>query len=36
MSESDTLTIAGLSGTTVLQSGLEELKTAWQRTLKEL
>jgi len=36
VSESDTLTIAGLSGTTVLQSGLEELKTAWQRTLKEL
>jgi len=36
VAESDALTIAGLSGKTVLHSSLAELKTAWQRTLKEL
>ncbi|MDY0384146.1 phosphoribosylformylglycinamidine synthase subunit PurL [Trichlorobacter sp.] len=36
VTESDALTIAGLSGKTVLHSSLAELKTAWQRTLKEL
>ena len=31
-----TVTIAGLTGKTVLQSDLEKLKEAWQRPLKEL
>ncbi len=36
VTENDALTIAGLSGKTVLHSDLEALKAAWQRTLKEL
>lgn len=36
VTEDRTLTIAGLSGKTVLQGDIDRLKEAWQRTLKEL
>jgi phosphoribosylformylglycinamidine synthase subunit PurSL len=36
VSDNDMVTIAGLEGKTVLQSGLDQMKTAWQRTLREL
>jgi phosphoribosylformylglycinamidine synthase len=36
VTEDGRLTIAGLSGKTVLQGSLEQLKEAWQRPLKEL
>lgn len=34
--DTEMITIAGLEGKTVLQSGLDQMKTAWQRTLREL
>jgi phosphoribosylformylglycinamidine synthase len=36
VNDSGTVTVAGMDGRTVLQSSLDSLKTAWQRTLEEL
>jgi len=36
VNESSTLTVVGLEGKTILQGSLEQLKEAWQRTLREL
>ncbi len=36
VTDSTTVTIAGLEGKTILQGSLEQLKEAWQRTLREL
>jgi phosphoribosylformylglycinamidine synthase len=36
VADPDTITIAGLAGKTVLQGSLDQMKTAWQRTLRDL
>ncbi len=36
VADADVITIAGLAGKTVLQGALDQMKTAWQRTLRDL
>jgi phosphoribosylformylglycinamidine synthase len=36
VTEEPVLTVTGLSGSTVVQAGLADLKEAWQKTLREL